>query len=496
MITLRASLLAAARLLAAIPFAAPGYAAVSEITLQGRIDHSAHTRYLELPFEVPAGTGRISVEFSYPRGNGVTIDLGLLDPQRLRGWSGGNKRSFTLSEVDATPSYLPGPLPAGRWKLLLGVPHADETAAVDFTARIQLASGPDAHSRGFAEQPLRRAPGWYRGDLHSHSGHSDGSCESAVGSRVPCPVQRTLDAARDRGLDFIALTEHNTRSHFHSQRELQAANDDLLLIAGQELTTFYGHANLLGSTGFVDWRLDAADAAPLVAQLARSGGLLVINHPGLPSGKACMGCGWTASIDFSRVTAVEVLNGGTLRATGGLVHSPVSGIPFWEARLAAGERLTAIAGSDNHDPDSSPEQAGSIARPTTVIYAEQLSQAALMDGLRSGRVFVDVNNSGGIVELSGKRGDQTARMGQVLDAGPGDTVELGVTVRNLPEAVLRIWYRDQLLPAISLDHAEDGALAASVDIVSDGQPGWLRVEVESPGGDTLLISNPVYLQPE
>ncbi len=32
----------------------------------------------------------------------------------FRGWSGGNKRTFTLSASDATPSYLPGPIRCGR----------------------------------------------------------------------------------------------------------------------------------------------------------------------------------------------------------------------------------------------------------------------------------------------------------------------------------------------------------------------------------------------
>ena len=47
------------------------------------------------------------------------IDLGVRDPVRFRGWSGGNKASFTISDADATPSYLPGPLPAGAWKNVL-----------------------------------------------------------------------------------------------------------------------------------------------------------------------------------------------------------------------------------------------------------------------------------------------------------------------------------------------------------------------------------------
>ena len=73
-----------------------------------------HQTYREIPFRVPAGTTAVSVAFSYTgKDQKSVIDLGVRDPQRLRGWSGGNKAAFTITETWATPSYLPGPLPAG-----------------------------------------------------------------------------------------------------------------------------------------------------------------------------------------------------------------------------------------------------------------------------------------------------------------------------------------------------------------------------------------------
>jgi predicted metal-dependent phosphoesterase TrpH len=97
--------------------------------------------------------------------------------------------------------------------------------------------------------PLRDQPGWYRGDLHMHDAHSDGSCASQSGKRVPCPLFLTVQAALKRGLDFIAITDHNTTSQLDAMRELQPYYDRLLLIPGRELTTFTGHAGLLGTAG-------------------------------------------------------------------------------------------------------------------------------------------------------------------------------------------------------------------------------------------------------
>ncbi len=73
-------------------------------TVTGRDLHT----YKMLPFDVPPGTRRITVLFSQTgRAEKTVIDLGLFDPERFRGWSGSNKNWFTVSEVDATSSYLP-----------------------------------------------------------------------------------------------------------------------------------------------------------------------------------------------------------------------------------------------------------------------------------------------------------------------------------------------------------------------------------------------------
>src|SRR5690349_24530118 len=95
----------------------------------------------------------------------------------------------------------------------------------------------------------------------------------------------------------------------------------------------------------------APDLNAILSQVEKAGGLISINHPGQPSGEACMGCGWTAKdTDFSRVQAIEAVNGGSLKLPHG-AESLISGIPFWEQRLNAGLRITAVGGSDNHDLD-------------------------------------------------------------------------------------------------------------------------------------------------
>src|SRR3990167_591288 len=223
--------------------AATGETRPPDVTLTGALTGADNQTYQTLPFQVPDGVERITVDFAYTgRDQRTTIDLGLFDPRGFRGWSGGNKARFTVSETDATPSYLAGAIPAGEWKLLLGVPNIRSKSQSTYVARIWF------ERRGaapvFPSPPLRPEARWYRGDFHVHSGHSDGTCKSRLGAVVPCPVFRVLQEAAARKLDFVALTDHNTTAHFQDIAALQPWFDDLLVLPGREITTFQGHANL------------------------------------------------------------------------------------------------------------------------------------------------------------------------------------------------------------------------------------------------------------
>ncbi len=458
-------------------------AAAETLTLTGVLTGADHQTYREIPFRVPAGTTAVTVAFAYDgKDQRSVIDLGIRDPQRFRGWSGGNKARFTLTETWATPSYLPGPLPTGGWRLILGAPNLRKDARAAYTATITLDRDPTFH--GFAEAPLKTGPGWYRGDLHLHTGHSDGSCASRTGRRAPCPLFKTLDAAVARGLDFVAVTEHNTTSHFQAMAELQPAYDDLLLIPGREITTFQGHANVFGTTAPLDFQLGgprAPDMGRILDQVAAAGGLLAINHPGLPSGEACMGCGWTAKTDFDRVPLIEVING-TISA------GPLSGAPIWETQLNAGRRITAIGGSDNHDPTLT--GARGVGTPTTVVWAETLSQDAILAGLRAGRVFVDVQGT-------------TARRLDVTFEGDGQTVPMGgratvppgggaLRIHVVQAAGGKVRLAGPGAPAL----AEMSALSADQTVsipVPPGAKGWVRADVVGPDGALWLLGNPIYL---
>ena len=69
----------------------------------------AANRYPAFPFEVPPDARSIGVSMEVDRADGrACIDLGLLGPDGLRGWSGGARTSYVVERDDATPGYRPG----------------------------------------------------------------------------------------------------------------------------------------------------------------------------------------------------------------------------------------------------------------------------------------------------------------------------------------------------------------------------------------------------
>src|SRR5579871_746033 len=131
----------------------------ADLVLHRTVTYADRQTYIEVPFDVGEGVTRITVSCSYTeRDKHTVIDLGMFDGERFRGWSGGNKSTFTISETDATPSYLPGPVRPGRWKLILGVPNIEKDTRSEFTATIHFEhKGDVAAVSTFSQAPLRMA---------------------------------------------------------------------------------------------------------------------------------------------------------------------------------------------------------------------------------------------------------------------------------------------------------------------------------------------------
>jgi hypothetical protein len=323
-----------------------------------------------------------------------------------------------------------------------------------------------------------------------HTAHSDGQCASQTGTKVPCPVFLTVEAAARRDLDFIAISDHNTTSQYDAMRELQPYFDKVLLIPAREITTFYGHMNLLGTESYLDFRVGSRsvpDVNTLLRNAQKLGALVSINHPQASTGELCMGCGWTPNgqVDMGRITGVEAVNGGSeLEGS--------SGVPFWDKQLNQGHRLTGIGGSDNHNALSDPDRPSAVGNPTTVVYAAELSTPAILAGIRAGHVFIDATASHGrVLTMTGQTARATAQMGDSLEATSQTSVDFEVHETGADDGKISLVEDGHLLELSAAAISATGTL--HTQWMSDGGRHWFRPQVNGPDGKLWMIGNPIYI---
>lgn len=449
----------------------------------------AQAVYRLLPFDVPAGMARLEVSYGFShddpggfmRSAGNILDIGLFDARGseflhaagFRGWSGATRREFYLTPDAATPGYLPGPILPGRWQIILGL-HRILPQGCDYRVTVRLYAGQSPPPAPWVPPPrpvLCREPDWYRGDLHCHSHHSDGR-----GSLADLTA-----AARVQRLDFLAVTEHNTVSHLP---HLAAhAGPDLLLIAGQEITTEYGHANAWGIHRWHEFRCQtAAQMAQVVADVHAEGALISINHPkedGPPwelGGEAQFDClevwqaPWFAFNDQS--------------------------LAFWARLLGEGHRLIAVGGSDQHQA-SFDGQVGRLAvgKPCTWVYAPELSVSGVLAGIKAGHVFISEDPSGPCLFLTADAdgdGRYEAMVGDAVQVPAGAAIRLRCRVEGAKGCQLRLC-SPQGVRAVTID-ATDFITEWTAHIEGDT---FFRAEVthqpEPPHVEVRALSNPIYV---
>jgi len=293
-------------------------------------------------------------------------------------------------------------------------------------------------------------------------------------------VAELVIQAQRLGLDFIAITDHNTTSAWGEVDN--TASNGLLVIPGMELTTFYGHALALGVDRWVDWRVgwkgwSIANAA--VATRA-AGGLFVIAHPNRIGAPLCTGCRWEYDeLDMRLVDGIEVWSGPWSREED---NNPAN-LRLWERILMQGCHPTALAGCDAHSPNDWETEV-----PFTYVYAKALSTSALLQGIRQGRVVL---SSGPwlCLRATADAGENQAGVGETLVTS-AEEVRLQASWKGVPgEARLRWRQRGLLLSEQPVSDCGQADLA--VKAVPDSR-FW--VELRAANGSLLALTNPVVVE--
>jgi hypothetical protein len=328
-----------------------------------------------LPVEVGRGTAGLRVELEYERDAGTVLDLGCLGPGGFRGWSGSARTSFVITGEGATPGYLPGEIEAGLWQVMIGLHRVPAdgiryrvTAEAVRHGRDLLPPASPVPPAPRDRPPRRNLPAghgrrWLAGDLHAHTVHSDGVLS----------VPELAVLAAERGLDFIAVTDHNTVSH-HAELTAAARRYGITLLPGQEVTTDGGHAGALGDVGWIDFRREPDD---WLEATEAGGGLLSVNHPFAGP------VSWTLPMR-RRPPLVEVWHWSWLDKRWTL---PFAWWLAWDATAIP------VGGSDWHrDGNDAPP-----GQPTTWVECAGTGPGDVLDGLRAGRVAISAERDGPVL---------------------------------------------------------------------------------------------------
>lgn len=455
------------------------------ITVEGRREPgeaSVSTKAMRyLPFEVPKGVTRITIHRDYDHGPDAkrknTVDFGLFDQsgteKGFRGWQGGSPGDFVITgdAVSCSPHAIPGPLPSGRWYIaqyyLVSAPaglNYKYTVTFDFdgSAPPRSIPSPPPYNPGV----LRTGPGWFAGNLHAHSLHSDGGRT----------FSEMIGRCATNGFDFVASTEHNTTTAHYRFPEAAREHPDVLLLYGDEFTSPGGHANIIGQTPghWFDFRMDPGDRRlpGVIKEAHKEGAILTVNHPYAE----CMSCTWKYSVEeWKDADAIEVWNG---------IWTPEDrrAIEEWDSLLKAGRKIHGFGGTDYHRGEDA-------LVPATLVYAQNLSQSTIMDGLRKGHAYISESPRGPKLLLS--NADNTLLPGDTLVSPVDKPVEVQVRIVGGKGMTLQLIWADG---KANLPVSEDEeTLHYTVPSPQSGATSYIRAELLHPGGTPAALTNPLFI---
>ncbi|MDD6728655.1 MAG: CehA/McbA family metallohydrolase [Eubacteriales bacterium] len=225
---------------------------------------------------------------------------------------------------------------------------------------------------------------WYKGDTHLHTLLSDGKHTKG----------QLVEMCKDKGLDFMIITDHNNNSVEESYYD-----GDILVIQGQELTEYPGHVNVWGKKvpDEPSFTLRTAeDYAEVIQRCKDAGAVVSVNHP------FCSNCPFRLNLEDYDFDCVEVWN--TIQHSDNMKNRD-----WWVGQLLKGKHIGAVGGSDFHDNRYGMPL---LAMPMTVVYAESNTADDILSAIKEGRSVVTNDTKSSMIYLT------------CGDANVGDTVKL------------------------------------------------------------------------
>ncbi|TJY59926.1 hypothetical protein E4T66_12145 [Sinimarinibacterium sp. CAU 1509] len=330
---------------------------------------------------------------------------------------------------------------------------------------------------------------WIIGDAHVHDDHSaDGSFfrqaidQGAIGN---VSVADQIAQGERMGLQWMPLTDHRT---YDQHYDPLWTSDQLLLIPGEEangsphstvhgaIDTIVQGANPEGAPEFQRlqwsvWDAHSQDASWTIAH-PEEGSYDEDHHP-------------TVLASVVGIDNVETWNRGS---------DPEGEIDYAENRWNAGFRFGIVGGGDNHFREL--WLVAGPGMPYTGVLAEDLSERALLDGMRSGRTRINTSELRALsptVTLQAdfqNDGEYEAINGDEVFVPAGTPGRLRIRIEHGTGTQLLLYKSPGRIAGAYKTYVPLGPdMVYQEDIVAEAEPTWYRLEARGPGGIAAINTN-------
>lgn len=456
---------------------------------------------LKLTFRVPKGVNRIDAAFA--PGEGRKIGLGLFD-QRGSGWqspgfrgiAGEERKSVFVATQDATPGFVAGPIKKGTWTAI--VPNF--LALGNISVKITLQFGRQGPRPVIEPVPevVRDQAGWFRGDLHVHTTFSS---DAASSGKALTPAAMAL-RAQARGLDFLNISDHTVTAQ--NNRLRSDSPPGFLLLGGEEVTTWIGGPGHMTAAGlqageWLDWRFRprngryantiswSADDRPVQDAIAKgrsAGAYLAANHPFVAPG---FGSDWSFFED-SDADVNALPDGFEVWNDNFWLTFSFAAIARWDQEIARGRHVCGNSGSDVHGVGGATE----VGTPTTVVWAPQLSRAAIVDAMKRCRMYITDRPTEMGLTLTAQTPQGQAMLGSTISGAASTQVPVTAHVRHADGKFL-YWVRNGEVVWFELIRGEDFTATRNFAI---GGGGGIRAQIHDfpLNFKPRALTNPIFFR--
>ena len=341
---------------------------------------------------------------------------------------------------------------------------------------------------------------FYYGNLHAHSGYSDGNQDStSSGKRTP--LQDYQFAAASLHNDFLGISEHNhmqagmhLADYARGRAQATAATTATFValhgtewgvISGGGHILVYGVSQLFGwESGNYDVYVARNDYPALMRQInRRPGAFALFAHPQQGDyGDLAANAAFSPRAD-SAVVAVPLRSGPAVSTTTTYSNVGFSYEPVFQQMLAKGYHVGISLDHDNHNTTF-----GRTTHGRLVVLAPALTEPALLQALRARRFYASDDWNAQVTLTCNAQ-----PMGSILAGAPA--ADLAVTYAdpdNEPAASITLM---QGVPgsgtfATSVATATSGAALSFTDPAASGAAYYYAVVVQADGD--RIVTSPIW----